>query len=253
MNRLFSFPCRGVLALALACVGLAGGATAGQPAGGKPDIDLVICLDTSNSMDGLIESAKVRLWDIVNEVAKAQPEPRLRIALFTYGKAQDTQRSVQDVGMKLHAASGKVSAQAQSAKAQLNADKAVTIASTSAGITISAPNSILLTGGGTYLKIEGGNIELGTSGTASFKAAMKELAGAGSAAESSLKMNKANRFFDEQFCLKDEHTGEVLPFFKYRIESESGEVLARGITGADGKTLRVHTSGSQDLRIFADD
>ena len=103
------------------------------------------------------------------------------IALFTYGKAQDSQRTVQDVGIKLHAASGKVSVQAQSAKAQLNADQAVTIASTSAGIAISAPSSILLTGGGSYLKIEGGNIELGTNGAAEFKAAMKELAGAQSA------------------------------------------------------------------------
>ena len=103
------------------------------------------------------------------------------IALFTLGKAQDPQRTVQDVGMKLHAASGKVSVQAQEGRAQLNADKALTIASTSGGISITAPDSILLTGGGSYLKIEGGNIELGTNGAANFKAAMKELAGAQSA------------------------------------------------------------------------
>ena len=106
------------------------------------------------------------------------------IALFTLGKAQDPQRTVQDTGIKLHAASGKVSVQAQEGRAQLNADKALTIASTSGGISITAPDSILLTGGGSYLKIEGGNIELGTSGAANFKAAMKELAGAGSASES---------------------------------------------------------------------
>ncbi|MGF1581405.1 MAG: VWA domain-containing protein [Gemmataceae bacterium] len=51
----------------------------------QADIDLVICLDTSNSMDGLINSAKVRLWDIVNELAKAKPTPNLRIALYAYG------------------------------------------------------------------------------------------------------------------------------------------------------------------------
>lgn len=51
-------------------------------------IDLVICLDTSNSMDGLIESAKVKLWDIVNELAKAKPTPHLRIALFSYGSPE---------------------------------------------------------------------------------------------------------------------------------------------------------------------
>ncbi len=51
----------------------------------KPHIDLVICLDTSGSMNGLIESAKVKLWDIVNELSRAEPTPQLRIALFTYG------------------------------------------------------------------------------------------------------------------------------------------------------------------------
>ena len=48
-------------------------------------IDLVLALDTSNSMDGLINSAKARLWDIVNELARAKPQPELRVALYTYG------------------------------------------------------------------------------------------------------------------------------------------------------------------------
>lgn len=50
----------------------------------KP-IDLVLCLDVSNSMDGLIESAKLRLWDVVNEVGRLKPTPRLRVALYSYG------------------------------------------------------------------------------------------------------------------------------------------------------------------------
>ncbi|MFT4709821.1 MAG: hypothetical protein ACI9D0_002071 [Bacteroidia bacterium] len=48
-------------------------------------IDLAICLDTSGSMDGLIESAKQRLWALVNDLAKAEPAPKLRVALLTYG------------------------------------------------------------------------------------------------------------------------------------------------------------------------
>lgn len=54
-----------------------------QPAS-KP-IDVVLCLDTSNSMDGLIASAKIKLWDIVNDLAKAKPTPNLRVALYSYG------------------------------------------------------------------------------------------------------------------------------------------------------------------------
>ncbi len=48
-------------------------------------IDMVICLDTSGSMTELIDSARGRIWDIVTELSKATPTPRLRIGLLTYG------------------------------------------------------------------------------------------------------------------------------------------------------------------------
>jgi hypothetical protein len=56
-----------------------------KPAEQGKVIDVAICLDTSNSMDGLIASAKAKLWDIVNELAKAKPTPTLRVALYSYG------------------------------------------------------------------------------------------------------------------------------------------------------------------------
>src|SRR4051794_21321828 len=49
------------------------------------NIDLVLCLDVSSSMNGLIQQAKSKLWDIVNEFARAEPTPRLRVALYSYG------------------------------------------------------------------------------------------------------------------------------------------------------------------------
>ena len=57
----------------------------GLESGATRDIDLALCLDTSNSMDGLIDSARQRLWALVNELALAEPTPRLRVALLTYG------------------------------------------------------------------------------------------------------------------------------------------------------------------------
>lgn len=53
-------------------------------------IDLVICLDTSSSMDGLIDSARARLWDIVNSLASARPTPHLRVGLITYGSPNNS-------------------------------------------------------------------------------------------------------------------------------------------------------------------
>lgn len=48
-------------------------------------IDLVICLDVSGSMNGLINAARQNLWSIVNDMATLKPQPELRVALLTYG------------------------------------------------------------------------------------------------------------------------------------------------------------------------
>jgi len=48
-------------------------------------VDLAICLDTSGSMQGLINQARARIWGIVNDLALAKPTPRLRVALIAYG------------------------------------------------------------------------------------------------------------------------------------------------------------------------
>ncbi|MCP4378978.1 MAG: VWA domain-containing protein [bacterium] len=50
-------------------------------------VDLVICLDTSGSMSGLIQSAKQKLWAVVNELATVKPKPVLRVALYHYGNS----------------------------------------------------------------------------------------------------------------------------------------------------------------------
>ena len=54
----------------------------------KNTIKVALLLDTSNSMDGLINQAKTQLWEIVNELSYAKCEhedPNLEIALYEYG------------------------------------------------------------------------------------------------------------------------------------------------------------------------
>jgi hypothetical protein len=64
-----------------------------EPAVAARDIDLVLCLDVSNSMDGLIDSAKLKLWDIVNELARLKPVPNLRVGLYSYGHSRYSRES----------------------------------------------------------------------------------------------------------------------------------------------------------------
>lgn len=66
-------------------------AHATEPIETKEDniVQIALLLDTSNSMDGLINQAKSQLWDIVNEFGYAKcgndSRPNLQIALYQYG------------------------------------------------------------------------------------------------------------------------------------------------------------------------
>jgi len=56
----------------------------------KNTIKVALLLDTSNSMDGLINQAKTQLWEIVNELSYAKCEnkdPNLMISLYEYGNS----------------------------------------------------------------------------------------------------------------------------------------------------------------------
>jgi hypothetical protein len=61
-----------------------------QVARKKPLVQMAILLDTSGSMSGLIDQARIELWAIVNEFIFAKRkgmEPELQVALYEYGKS----------------------------------------------------------------------------------------------------------------------------------------------------------------------
>ena len=56
----------------------------------KPKIQLAILLDTSSSMDGLIDQTRNQLWQVVNEFSKAERnglKPTLEVAVYEYGNS----------------------------------------------------------------------------------------------------------------------------------------------------------------------
>jgi len=71
-----------IVALAGCLMGItANGAPAGSAA---PRIEVCFVLDTTGSMGGLIEGAKLKIWSIANEMVSAKPTPQLKIALLGY-------------------------------------------------------------------------------------------------------------------------------------------------------------------------
>lgn len=138
------------------------------------------CATITTDQDVNLLSQRHSAWAVANG-----------IAFFTRGESKNSERAVQDVGLKMHAASGNVSVQAQQDRFTLTALKAIDIQSTSASVEISAPQKILLNGGGGFIEINGGNITIGTSGPACFKASMKILTGGASASASGPRLAKA--------------------------------------------------------------
>jgi len=81
---------RTLMALALAIGALTAAAAPAALPPPKPLIQVAILLDTSNSMDGLIDQARTQLWRVVNEFATAKRSgatPDLQVALYEYGNA----------------------------------------------------------------------------------------------------------------------------------------------------------------------
>ena len=76
---------------------------------------------------------------------------------------------VQNAGMKLFAAKGRIEVQAHSDAIELTAQKTVKVVSTAESIELAGKREILLTSGGAYIRIKDGNIEIHAPGTIDVK------------------------------------------------------------------------------------
>ncbi|HHX4057688.1 TPA: type VI secretion system Vgr family protein [Burkholderia contaminans] len=99
------------------------------------------------------------------------------IAFYTQGNAAG-ERPVAGQGIALHAASGAVCLQAQNAGTLgAAAQQAVVLSSSQGAANLQAPKRLLLNAAKAYLKMDGGNIEVGAPGRVEFKSAQRELTG----------------------------------------------------------------------------
>jgi type VI secretion system secreted protein VgrG len=84
---------------------------------------------------------------------------------------------VQNAGMKLFAAKGKVEVQAHSDAIELSAHKGVKVISATQTVEMAAAKSVLLTSGGAYVRIENGNIEIHAPGSIDVRGGQRQFAG----------------------------------------------------------------------------
>jgi len=83
----------------------------------------------------------------------------------------------QNAGMKLFAAKGKVEIQAQGDNLEITAQKTLKLLSATERIDAAAKQEILLTAGGAYVRISGGNIEIHAPGKIDIKGSQHSFAG----------------------------------------------------------------------------
>jgi type VI secretion system secreted protein VgrG len=186
------------------------------------------------------------------------------ISLFSYGKATNANKPAKETGIRLHAASGKVSSQSQSGPSRLTADKMITVASVTKSVTVGARKHVLLTAQGACLKLEGGNIELHGPGKIEFKATMKELAGPASSSFHMPSLPKTDQpvsfdkpVFSQQFDLSHLALNDGLAFsskrLPYTVYDKTGKFVALGITDENGLTNRIFTNEQTELVLLAGD
>lgn len=83
-----------VFLVGLAAVSLA----APAPVPRKPTVEVVFCLDTTGSMAGLIDGAKLKIWSLCNQILNGRPMPNLRVGLVGFrDKGDDYVTKVYDL------------------------------------------------------------------------------------------------------------------------------------------------------------
>lgn len=164
---------------------------------------------------------------------------------FTAVAGQAVSLLAQKMGMKLFAAKGKVEIQAQDDNIEALAKKDITVTSVEGTVTVTAAKELVLTCGGAYIKLSGGNLELGCPQNILLKAANVQKMGP---ADFDVKMPELPKGFNEHFIAQDEDTGELWPHKRYRITTGKGEIF-EGITDAEGKTASIFTATADDMKI----
>ncbi|GHA82205.1 type VI secretion system Vgr family protein [Cognatilysobacter bugurensis] len=175
------------------------------------------------------------------------------IGLYTHGAKPPAGKPNAETGIALHAAQGNLSVRAHADLARAAALTSVTIASTRADVSIAAPSKHLLaTAAGAYLKLEGGNIELGAPGAIKFKASKKELTAAKSSHSKAPALPRSDwsRLNSLRFALEgSDELAEAMGWVgkPFKVLDEQGDVLAGGVVGKDGRLPRVTSNRAESI------
>lgn len=164
---------------------------------------------------------------------------------FTVAASEAVSLFAQAAGMKMYAGAGKVDIQAQADAMNVSALQDITVASGQGSVKVNASKELILSCGGAYIKLSGGNIELGCPGNILLKAANVNQTGPASLDTPPVTFPKG---YSEGFTTTSSASGAVKPFTTYKITTAEGEVY-NGVSSATGETSPIYTSMPSQLKI----
>ncbi|AMC36612.1 type VI secretion system Vgr family protein [Janthinobacterium sp. B9-8] len=153
---------------------------------------------------------------------------------------------VQQMGMKLIAAAGKIHIQAQSDQMEIGSAKRLHLYSLEE-IFLEAPKITLRTQG-TDIALGAGNIITQASGTHTQKASQHNMEGPGNGSPQLPKMPKSESKTDEQFSIVS-RSGKAITEVKHEIHSDAGKLLESGSTDAKGASSRLVGKAIESINL----
>ncbi|WP_159159326.1 DUF2345 domain-containing protein, partial [Enterobacter roggenkampii] len=149
--------------------------------------------------------------------------------------------------LSLKASEGPVEMQAQNASLRLFAEQKLTMGSAS-DISFAGKKRITLIGGGSYLRLEAGKVEYGTTAMYMRKVKRTMAAGSNSQTPELPFLPGPGDVFRRSFILVDDRTQEPISNISYELTSPTGSVV-KGISCEKGHTSFISHSKEADIEL----
>ncbi|UNK60273.1 type VI secretion system Vgr family protein [Buttiauxella ferragutiae] len=147
--------------------------------------------------------------------------------------------------LSLKASEGAIEMQAQNGNMRLFAEKKLTLTSED-DISFTGKKRITLIGGGSYLKLEAGKVEYGTTGTY-LRRVKRTMAAAALSMPMKMPRMGTAYIYSAIYQLQDKH-GNILVNTPYRLTTPSGHT-ATGYSDDEGRSVPIYTRQQENVEL----
>ena len=147
--------------------------------------------------------------------------------------------------LSLKSGEGAVDVQAQNGSMRLFAEKKLTLSSES-DISFVGKKRITLIGGGSYLRLEAGKVEYGTTATC-MRRVKRTMTAAAQSMPMAFPRMSTSHIYSAIYRLQDKH-GNILVNTPYRLTTPSGQTVT-GYSDNEGRSVPVYTRQQEDVEL----